>query len=125
MPSSHRQSGLEFATAVDGTSEWVRPEDVERFKEKGEALLGKETKVSDAEKGAHETALSKLKVMRQKQQQESSFESQSAQTREVQLPGEASTAELLGKMHEMQVELKGITATLANKNDTQTCCITF
>ena len=58
LPSSHRKSGLEFATAADGTSEWVRPEDVERFKIKGEALLGKEAK-------ENEGALSQLGAMQQ------------------------------------------------------------
>ena len=66
---SLRQSGLEFATATDGTSEWVRPEDVERFKQDGGALLGKDTKVSDAEKGAHKTALMQFQAMRQQQKQ--------------------------------------------------------
>ena len=66
---SLRQSGLEFATATDGTSEWVRPEDVERFKKDGGALLGKDTKVSDAEKGAHKTALLQFQAMRQQQEQ--------------------------------------------------------
>ena len=56
--SFHRQSGLEFATAADGTSEWVRPEDVERFKVEGAALLGKEAKVN-------EEALSQLGAMHQ------------------------------------------------------------
>ena len=65
---SLRQSGLEFATATDGTSEWVRPEDVERFKKDGGALLGKDTKVSDAEKGAHKTALLQFQAMRQQQE---------------------------------------------------------
>jgi len=65
---SHRQSGLEFATATDGTSEWVRPEDVERFKKDGGALLGKKTKVSDAEKGAHKTALLQFQAIRQQQE---------------------------------------------------------
>ena len=78
MLYSLRQSGIEFATAVDGTSEWVRPEDVKRFKMEGETLLGKETKVNDAEKSAHKTALSQLEAMREKQEQVSSFESQSA-----------------------------------------------
>ena len=55
-----RKSGLKFATATDGTSEWVRPEDVERFTIKGGALLGKETNPSDAEKGAYKTALSQF-----------------------------------------------------------------
>ena len=63
------RSGLEFATATDGTSEWVRPEDVERFKKDGSALLGKDTKVSDAEKGAHKTALMQFQAMRQQQEQ--------------------------------------------------------
>ena len=44
---SHRKSGLEFTTATDGTSEWVRPEDVERFKRDGAALLGKEAQVNE------------------------------------------------------------------------------
>jgi len=66
---SLRQSGLEFATATDGTSEWVRPEDVERFKKDGSALFGKDSKVSDAEKGAHKTALLQFQAMRQQQEQ--------------------------------------------------------
>ena len=92
---SGRKSGLEFATAVDGTSEWVRPEDVERFKVEGEALLGKKTNPSDAEKGAHKTALSQLEVMRLKQV---NSESQTEQLQVVR-PGEASTAQLLEKMN--------------------------
>ena len=44
---AHRKSGLEFTTATDGTSEWVRPEDVERFKRDGAALLGKEAQVNE------------------------------------------------------------------------------
>ena len=44
---SHRKSGLKFTTATDGTSEWVRPEDVERFKRDGAALLGKEAQVNE------------------------------------------------------------------------------
>ena len=119
MLSSHRQSGLEFATAADGTSEWVRPEDVERFKVEGEALLGKKTNPSDAEKGAHKTALSQLEVMRLKQV---NSESQTEQLQVVR-PGEASTAQLLEKMNEMHVELKGITeTTLEIKNNQQTSC---
>ena len=96
----------------------MRPEDVERFKVEGEALLGKKTNPSDAEKGAHKTALSQLEVMRLKQV---NSESQTEQLQVVR-PGEASTAQLLEKMHEMQTELKGITTTLATKNDKQTGC---
>ena len=55
---SHRKSGLEFTTATDGTSEWVRPEDVERFKRDGAALLGKEAQVNEG-------AISQLGVMHQ------------------------------------------------------------
>ena len=67
-----RKSGLEFATAADGTSEWVRPEDVERFKIKGEALFGKETKVNEG-------ALSQLGAMHQQL-----MKSQTAQHQETQ-----------------------------------------
>ena len=67
MHSSLRQSGLEFATADDGTSEWVRSEDVVRFKMEGSALLGKEVKVSDAAKGAHEEARKRLDGLVQQQ----------------------------------------------------------
>lgn len=83
----------------------MRPEDVERFTIKGGALLGKETTPSDAEKVAHKTALSQVKVMRLKQEQVSSFESQSAQPQQEVRLGEASTAQLLDKMNEMHVEL--------------------
>ena len=55
---SHRKSGLKFTTATDGTSEWVRPEDVERFKRDGAALLGKEAQVDEG-------ALSQLGAMHQ------------------------------------------------------------
>ena len=105
----------------------MRPEDVERFTIKGGALLGKETNPSDAEKGAHKTALSQFEVMKQeqvtKQEQVSSFESQSAQPQQEVRLGEASTAQLLQKMNEMHVELKGITeTTLEIKNNQQTSC---
>ena len=55
---SHRKSGLELTTATDGTSEWVRPEDVERFKRDGAALLGKEAQVNEG-------AISQLGAMHQ------------------------------------------------------------
>ena len=42
---------------------------MERFKKDGSALLGKDTKVSDAEKGAHKTALMQFQAMRQQQEQ--------------------------------------------------------
>mmetsp|Transcript_20805 Transcript_20805/g.52819 ORF Transcript_20805/g.52819 Transcript_20805/m.52819 type:complete len:294 (-) Transcript_20805:228-1109(-) len=46
-PGWQQKSGLKFTTATDGTSEWVRPEDVERFKRDGAALLGKEAQVNE------------------------------------------------------------------------------
>ena len=55
---SLRRSGLEFAIADDGTSEWVRAEDVERFKTEGKTLLGTEAKANVGETSAHETARS-------------------------------------------------------------------
>ena len=63
---SHRKSGLKFTTATDGTSEWVRPEDVERFKTDGATLLGKEAEVRDEETEARKTALSQFESMHQK-----------------------------------------------------------
>ena len=68
----------------------MRPEDVERFTIKGGALLGKETNPSDAEKGAHKTALSQLEAMREKQV---SPESQTAQPQEVLPDGANRTVE--------------------------------
>ena len=56
----HRKSGLKFAIAADGTSEWVRPEDVERFKTEGAELLGKR---------ARKTALSQFQPVSQRQEQ--------------------------------------------------------
>ena len=53
-----RKSGLEFVIAADGTSEWVRAEDVDRFKREGKTLLGTEAKAHVGETGAHETARS-------------------------------------------------------------------
>jgi hypothetical protein len=66
LPFPHRKSGLKLATADDGTSEWVRPEDVERCQKEGGALLGKETKVSDEEKVARKTVLSQSKSLRER-----------------------------------------------------------
>ena len=63
-----RKCGLKFATAADGASEWVLPEDVARFKEKGKALLGKENKVIKAEESAREMALSHVKTEMDKEQ---------------------------------------------------------
>ena len=53
-----RKSGLEFVIAADGTSEWVRPEDKDRFKREGKTLLGTESKADVGETSAHETARS-------------------------------------------------------------------
>ena len=55
-----RTASIEFTTATDGTSEWVRPEDEERFKTEGAALLGKKAEVRDEETGARGTALSQF-----------------------------------------------------------------
>ena len=59
---SHRKSGLKFTTATHShpllAREWVRPEDVERFKRDGAALLGKEAQVDEG-------ALSQLGAMHQ------------------------------------------------------------
>jgi hypothetical protein len=49
---------VKFTTATDGTSEWVRPEDVERFTRDGAALLGKEAQVDEG-------AISQLGAMHQ------------------------------------------------------------
>ena len=55
--------GLEKVTcAADGTTEWVLPQDVERFKEQGRALLGKESK---AEKEASERAREHVSAQRE------------------------------------------------------------
>ena len=46
----------------------MRPEDVERFKRDGAALLGKEAEVRDEETEARKTALSQFESMHQKQE---------------------------------------------------------
>ena len=62
-----KKSGLQFETANDGTSEWVRPEDVERFKREGKALLGREGGASKEEEEAHETARQQMNALKKQQ----------------------------------------------------------
>lgn len=115
-----KKSGLVFATAKDGTSEWVLPEHVERFESEGKALLGREGGASEEEKAAHATAREQLTQRKAQQKQLSAETTPDKATAGLDgadmMPDSVTMAMMMAKMDAMSADLAEL------KAQKQGCC---